>query len=169
MPSASKSVIFLAVITSLFCVETAVAKTKKPPAQAPQHIVNFDSNAFTHDAVVSTVSDVFTAHGYKPELGRQQGMQMGPNGTATAFEEGPIIFVSSDLQPAAAGSGSKPWFYRAIVKDGNIELQVFVHCTANCGFFDNDLTNWEPADLNLILQELQKRLQVAAPPALPQK
>lgn len=162
MKTIATALIAIAAIITGCSTETQVSQAPQPPPARVVQSIDYDSAKVTREQVVSVITDIFSTHGYKSTLGRQSGVQFGAGGTTTQFEEGPVKFVTTERQPPTEGSNSQKWFYRAIIEDGSVELQVFVERAPYnlLGVtIDSDLTSWEPPDKKLVLQEIQNRLQ----------
>ena len=134
----------------------------RPATTTASRTIAYNPDNLTRADVASAIADVFAARGYKSALGRQTGFQVGIRGTITPFEEGPVRYVTTEYQPPLQGSNSGKWYYRAIIEDRSVELQVFVECTPfKLGpvTIESELTSWDPPDTEVVLQDVQKRLQ----------
>ena len=150
-----------AALPAAVCVTISSSQAEQPNSiKSPK--ITYNPQKVTRSQVVAAITAIFTSRGYKSTaVGRQTGVQFGIGGKATQFEEGSIKFITTGWQPPASGSRSKKWFYRAIIENTSVELQVFVERPPYnmLGLtIDSELTSWMPPDIKVVLQEIEKKL-----------
>jgi tetratricopeptide (TPR) repeat protein len=131
--------------------------------------IAFDRNKVSRDAVIAAVSAVFLAHGYKSSAHQESVHRVQEGQPAKQLDwRGPIRFIDTELQPPLGGSDSqegwhsKPWRYKALINDDNVELRVYVKAdpVQFMGVvLDESQVPLRPPDMKVIVQELQTKLQ----------
>jgi uncharacterized protein YraI len=156
-------------------VAPAVQSSATKPVVSPQTgalspsaaTITFDRNKVSHDVVVAAVSSVFLVHGYKSSANQESVHRVQEGQPAKQLDSGgPIRFIDTELQPPLGGSGSqentKPWRYKALINDDNVELRVYVKVdpVQFMGIvFDEAQATLQPPDMQVIVQELRTKLQ----------
>jgi hypothetical protein len=145
------------------------AAAVKTGADSPLAItIAFDRNKVSHDAVVAAVSSVFLAHGYKLSAHQESVYRVQEGQPANQVNLPGRTFIDTELRPPLGGPDSqdelksKPWHYKAVINDDNVELSVYVKdkpIQFMGVVFDESQTPLRPPDMKAIVRELQTKLQ----------